>query len=270
VITTSFDEYRNRYAHVQMTRDDKGILEVTFHSDGSDLLWSLAAHEDIAAGWEDIARDPLNRVVIVTGAGNSFIHEGGIYAPDGNWVTPEAWQRVHHVGRRLVMGHLNIEVPMIAAVNGPATKHSEQALLCDVVLCSEDAIFADHAHFDHGVVPGDGIQVIWPALIGLNRARYMLLTGQEFTAHQALELGVVNEVLPKESVLSRAREIAAMLADKPSVTLRSTRALLVHELRKQMSDGVDLGLMTEGIAAMDYWPSHEAEGSDDRRIGRSQ
>jgi enoyl-CoA hydratase/carnithine racemase len=145
---------------------------------------------------------------------------------------------------------------MIAAVNGPATKHSEQALLCDIVIASDDAVFADHAHFDHGVVPGDGIHVIWPFLIGLNRARYMLLTGQEFTAREAQDLGVVNEVVPKNAVLARARELAAMLSEKPSVALRSTRMLLVHELRKQMSDGVDLGLMTEGMAGMDFWPSH--------------
>lgn len=253
---TSLHDYCDSYEHVKMSRDDRGILEVTFHSGGSDLIWNLEAHEDIAAAWHDIARDPLNRVIIVTGAGDSFIHEGGIYSPDGNWVTPEKWHRIHTVGRRLVMGHLDIEVPMIAAVNGPATKHSEQALLCDIVIASEDAVFADHAHFDHGVVPGDGIHVIWPFLIGLNRARYMLLTGQEFTAREAHDLGVVNEVVPKSAVLARARELAAMLSGKPSVALRSTRMVLVHELRKQMSDGVDLGLMTEGMAGMDFWPTH--------------
>ncbi|MGX7681287.1 enoyl-CoA hydratase/isomerase family protein [Jatrophihabitans sp. DSM 45814] len=248
------DQYVDKFEHVRLARDEHGILEVTFHTAGSDLVWGLVAHEEIAEAWDSIARDSDNRVVIVTGAGESFISEGGIFSGSGNWITPEGWKRVHTVGRRMVMSHLDIEVPMIAAVNGPATIHSEQALLCDIVIASDDALFADRVHFVHGVVPGDGIQVIWPHLIGLNRGRYMMLMGQEFSAKEAKELGVVNEVVPKGNVLARAREIAQILAAKPTVALRSTRMLLVSELRKSMSDGVDLGLMAEGIAGMQHWP----------------
>ena len=251
---SKLEDYQEAFDHVAFQRSEDGILEMRLHSEGKDLRWGLDAHEDIADAWDAVARDAGNRVVILTGTGDTFIHEGGVYSEDPHWATPAVWKHVHNVGRRLVMSHLDVEVPVIAAVNGHATKHSEQVLLCDIVVASEDALFADHAHFDHGVVPGDGIQVIWPHVIGLNRGRYFLLTGQELTARQAQEYGAVNEVVSAEQVMPRAREIAQRLAAMPDVALRSTRMLLVSELRKVMSDGVNMGLMTEGLAAADYWP----------------
>jgi enoyl-CoA hydratase/carnithine racemase len=254
-IVTKLENYKNAFDHVAFERSDDGVLVMRLHTAGSDLKWGLDAHEDIAAAWDAVARDAENRVVILTGTGNTIIHEGGVYAEDPHWASPAVWKHVHNVGRRLVMSHLDVEVPVIAAVNGHATKHSEQALLCDIVIASEDALFADHAHFAHGVVPGDGIQVIWPHVIGLNRGRYFLLTGQEITAAKAQEWGAVNEVVPAGQVLPRARELASQLARKPDFVLRSTRMLLVNELRKLMSDGVNMGLMTEGMGAAEYWPT---------------
>ncbi len=256
---SKFEDYRDRFRHIAMERSDNGILEMRLHSDGGDLLWGLDAHEDIAAAWDAVARDPENRVVILTGTGDTFIHLGGVYSDNPKWATPEVWKRVHNVGRRLVMSHLDVEVPVIAAVNGHATLHSEQVLLCDIVIAAEHAHFADHAHFHHGVIPGDGIQVIWPHVIGLNRGRYFLLTGQELSAQEAKDFGAVNEVVPADQVLPRARELAEMLAAKPDFALRATRMLLVNELRKLMSDGVNMGLMTEGLGAADFWPEPPAE-----------
>ena len=83
------------------------------------------------------------------------------------------------------MQMLDIEVPMIAAVNGPVTVHSELAVLCDVVLARTDTYFQDAPHFPGGLVPGDSMQVVWPMLLGPNRGRYFLLTGQEIHAEEA-------------------------------------------------------------------------------------
>jgi enoyl-CoA hydratase/carnithine racemase len=252
------EDYQHSYQFVKLARDDVGILTVQLHTDDGPFHWNLSAHEELASVWDNVSRDPHNSVVVLTGTGDSFIAEGGVFASDGNWVTPQAWRHVHRVGRRLVMSHLDIEVPVIAAVNGPAVLHSEQALLCDIVIASETATFADHAHFLHGVVPGDGVQVIWQHLVGLNRARYLLLTGQVIDARTALDWGVVGEVVPQHMVLDRAYELARELAAKPSVALRTVRMVLTHELRQHMSVGVDIGLMTEGLAGAEFWPSGPA------------
>jgi enoyl-CoA hydratase/carnithine racemase len=256
---SSFSDYQSSYRFIDLQRDDLGVLLVRLHTDGGPFRWNLQAHEELASLWDNVSRDPDNSVVILTGTGDSFISEGGVFAIDSNWVTPQAWRRIHSVGRRLVMSHLDIEVPVIAAVNGPSVLHSEQALLCDIVLASETATFADHAHFLHGVVPGDGVQVIWREIVGLNRARYLLLTGQVIEARTALEWGVVNEVMDADRLLPRAMEIASVLAAKPAVALRTARLVLTQDLRERMSRGVDLGLMTEGLAGVEYWPSTPAQ-----------
>ena len=76
--------------------------------------------------------------------------------------------------------------------------HAEIPVLSDIVLASENATFQDAPHFPRGVVLGDGVHVVWPLLLGQNRGRYFLLTGQTLSAQEAHELGVVAEVLPRE------------------------------------------------------------------------
>jgi enoyl-CoA hydratase/carnithine racemase len=76
---------------------------------------------------------------------------------------------------------------MISAVNGPALRHSEIPLLCDIVLAAEEATFQDSAHYPNGMPRGDGVHILYPLLLGLNRGRYFLLTGQTLHARQAQE-----------------------------------------------------------------------------------
>ena len=107
-----------------------------------------------------------------------------------------------------------------------------------------------------GVVPGDGVHVIWPLVLGQNRGRHFLLTGRTLSATEALELGLVAEVLPRDELLPRAWEVARQLAERPPLTLRYTRvALTLHPrgagLKRQMQDMLGYGLAIEGLAAVD-------------------
>ena len=153
------------------------------------------------------------KVVIMTGTGDDFC--AGMDWPRLARRTPRDWDKTYWEGKRLLMNLLDIEVPMISAVNGPALIHAEIAVLSDIVLAAENAAFQDAPHFPRGTVPGDGVHVVWPLLLGPNRGRYFLLTGQKLSAREALELGVVNEVLPRENLLPRAWELAEQLAQQP-------------------------------------------------------
>ena len=148
------------------------------------------------------------------------------------------------------MNLVDIEVPVIGAVNGPAYIHAQLPVLSDIVLASTNAEFADLAHFVHGVVPGDSVQVVWPLLLGINRARYFLMTGQKLTAQEALQLGVVSEVLKPEQLLERAWVLAADLEDKPAAALRGTRIALTQHLKKRLLDELGHGLALEGLGAV--------------------
>jgi enoyl-CoA hydratase/carnithine racemase len=247
----TFDEYRHRYETATFERQD-GILQVTMHTRGGEVVWGFQEHEEATYWLEDIGRDPENKVIILTGTGTSMIASDSL---EGSQVTAPGWVLgTHYDGRRLLMSHLDIEAPMIAAINGPLTIHAEIALLCDIVIATDDTVLGDAVHFPAGLVPGDGAQIIWPMLLGMNRGRYLLLTGEQLDAEEAKRLGVVAEVMSREELLPRAWDLARRIADRPATTVRLTRPAMVHQIRKLVHDNLGYGLALEGLAALDHWP----------------
>ena len=122
------------------------------------------------------------------------------------------------------------------------------------MLASEDATIEDSGHFTRGMVPGDGQHVLWPALVGHNRARYLLLTGKKLSAQEALEWGVVAEVLPRDRLLDRAWELARELAKRPPLALRYTRLLFTQDLKRAFLDELAHGMAREAYAQRQFFP----------------
>lgn len=246
------DDYKDLYATADVSRDDAGVLTIHMHTKGGSLMWGGRPHAELPELFSAIASDRENRVVILTGTGDAFIdmEEGGAAPLAEGRANAELWDRIIWEGNRLVNEYLDIEVPVIAAVNGRAIAHSELAVLADVVLAADDAYFQDAPHFPGGLVPGDSMQVVWPMLLGPNRGRYFLLTGQKLSAAEALELGVVGEVLPRDGLMDRARELAADLATRNPVLLRNTRHVLTRPIKRAMADDLHIGLALEGIASI--------------------
>jgi enoyl-CoA hydratase/carnithine racemase len=182
---------------------------------------------------------------------------GGNYGPySGTYM-----DRIIKEGTDLLHHLLDIEVPVVGVVNGHAFIHAELPLLGDVVLASETARFADKAHFPGGAVPGDGVHVLWPMWLGPNRARYFLIMGQEIDAREALQLGLVGEVVPPERLLPRAWEIARYIITRPDLVCRYTRLALIQDIKRRLLNDLGHGLMAESMAVMsingkvDYRPA---------------
>lgn len=250
---TDLSDYAGRYEGIRFARSAAGVLEMTLHTRGGPALWGTSLkslHAELGHAFLDVARDRENRVIILTGTGDSFIA-----ASDPEERFPETslaamWPRIHDEGLALLQNLLAVPVPMIAAVNGPALIHAELAVLCDIVLAADHAEFADLAHVPGGAVPGDGVHTVWPMLLGPNRGRYFLLTGERIGAGEAKRLGVVGEVLPPADLLPRARVLGEQLARLPALMLRHTRSVLARDLRRRMADELAFGLAHEGLAML--------------------
>jgi enoyl-CoA hydratase/carnithine racemase len=247
-----FDDYRESFPNARLTRSTTGVLEVALHTDGGTLVFNGHTHEQFVDLFHAIGSDPDNRVVILTGSGNAFMES---ISPEGfDFFTPRGYDKIYREGKKVLMNILDIEVPLIAAVNGPVRLHSEYVLLADIVLATPATVFQDKPHFDFGIVPGDGVNLLWPEVIGSVRGRYFILTRQELDAQTAKDWGAVNEIVPADQLLVRAREIAEGLTKLPPLTTRYTRVALTQKLRRIIDEGVGYGLALEGISAADVAP----------------
>ena len=244
-----FDAYRNSFPNARLIRSQSGVLEVALHTDGGTLVFNGHTHEQFVDLFHALGSDPDNRVVILTGSGGAFMES---ISPEGfDFFSPQGYDKIYREGKKVLMNILHIEVPLIAAVNGPVRLHSEYILLADIVLATPSAVFQDKPHFEFGIVPGDGVNLLWPEVIGSVRGRYFILTRQELDVETAKEWGAVNEIVPAKKLLARAREIAEQIAKLPPLMSRYTRIALTQKRRRIIDGGVGYGLALEGISAAD-------------------
>src|SRR6266478_7505910 len=218
-----FDTYKDAFPHAKLTRSQDGVLEVVLHTDGGTLVFNGYAHEEFVELFHQIGQDARNRVVILTGAGEAFIDR---IDPEGfDFFSPRGYDKIYREGKKVLADLLDIPVPVIAAVNGPVTVHSEYVLLADIAIATPDTVFQDKAHFAFGIAPGDGNHSLWPEVIGSIRGRTFVLTQQMLDAEEAKTLGLISEIVQRDRLLDRARAI--------------------------VDESVGYGLALEGISAAD-------------------
>ncbi len=243
----TFETYRSAFPNAALSRKENGVLEVRFHTGGGKLVFNGHTHEQFVDLFHAVGQDSENRAVILTGAGDAFMDT---ISPDGfDFFSPKGYDKIFREGRKVLTNLLDIEVPMITALNGPVLLHSEYALLTDIVLATPQTVFQDKPHFDFGIVPGDGVNLLWPEVVGSIRGRYFILTRQVLDAETAKDWGVVNEIVSPDRLLPRAHEIADSLAALPPLTARYTRIALTQRLRRLVDEGAGYGLALEGISA---------------------
>lgn len=217
--------------------------------------------DEIVDACERINRDPGVRVAILTGAGSSFCAGGdlrkirdrlgqGLGAPVRS---REAYRNgIQRVARAL---H-GVEVPTIAAVNGPAMGAGcDLATMCDIRIASETARFAE-SFVKLGLVPGDGGAWLLPRAIGMSRACEMTFTGDPIDAHKALEWGLVSQVLPADRLMDAARELAQRIARNPGQALRMGKRLLREGAHTRLDTLLE---MSASFQALAHWTSQHEE-----------
>lgn len=264
------EEYAERYKdYLKLERKD-GILIMTMHFQGGSAKWVHGLHNALGCVLKYIGQDKENGVLIITGAGDTWL--GGLdpeymqYMQDHSSTDHFSYSRTTYDdwyvdGHALLQNLLfDIDIPTIAAVNGPTPLgcHSEFALACDLTLASEDANFGE-THFVCGLAPGDGQYITLAHLIGEKRANYLAITGKQLTAQQALEWGLVNEVLPKDKVLDRAIELAQSIMTKDYYTRRLAHSIMSKSWRKDIVENFNEQFAMEGWAGAMNMPERHTE-----------
>jgi len=247
-----FSNYKDAFSHIDLERRN-GILQMRLHTDGGPLRWGFrnndSVHAQLGEAFYRIARDPDNRVLILTGTGNEFLTAVDEEDLQEGEQGVEFWDRMTREGSDILRNFLDVGAIVISAVNGPVTFHPELPTMADMVVASDTAVFADK-HMSLGAVPGDGAHIWWSMLLGPNRGRSFLLTSEHISAAEAKQLGFVMEVVPQARTLPRAWEIAESFVHHPPVVLRNTRAVLTQDIKRRLLNDLQLGFSLESLAAL--------------------
>ncbi|MCY1533549.1 Short-chain-enoyl-CoA hydratase [compost metagenome] len=203
-----------------------------------------------------LAEDPEAKVAILTGAGRAFSAGGDMNHFVKTLDDTDFARAVQENSRRTIHSFIDVPIPIIAAVNGPAVGWgATMATLCDIVLMSEKSFMAE-PHINIGLVVGDGISVSWPLYTSLLRAKELIFTGDRITPQQAVEFGLANRVVAPEKLMEEARALADKLLKQPAQALRETKKLMNLYLHRSAAQMLDATLGRQLAATVS--PEHHA------------
>lgn len=239
-----------RFQYLTIDRRDR-IATVTMNRPERLNAVNSAFHEELRDVWLDLGNDYDVDVIVLTGAGRAFCGGGDIKdmaqlaEPFGGGRAKEPLAVMQAEARRVARNMLDVEQPIIAAVNGDAFGlGASLALLSDIVIIAEDARIAD-THVNVGLVAGDGGAVLWPLAVGPHRAKEFLMRGTRITGADAAAMGMVNYAVPSGQVLAKADEIAQELAAGAPLAIRWTKYSVNKWLKQVLEQVFDVSIAYE-------------------------
>ena len=209
------------------------------------------AVRDFLAAIERIHDDQSVRCVILTGNGPSFSAGGDIREMKRQSSPEVSEMAIRHDYRRgiqrVASSLFNLEVPVIAAMNGHAIGAGlDLACMCDIRIASEKAKFAA-SFIKVGIIPGDGGAWLLPRIVGMSRAAELVLTGDMIDAQQALAWNLVSRVVPHDELLPAARELAGRITQHASHGVRLTKRLLREAMRSSFDTVLELSAVYQAV-----------------------
>ena len=205
-----------------------------------------------------ITEDLSVRVVVLTGAGTVFSSGGNLkHMQELFEASPAALRQWYRQGiQRLATAVYNLEVPIIAAVNGAAIGAGcDLTCMCDIRIASETASFAE-SFVRVGLIPGDGGAWLLPRVVGMSKASEMSFTGEAVGAADALACGLVSRVVPGDRLMAEAMALAHKIAANPGTGLRLTKRLLREGQHTRLESLLE---MSAGFQAIAHKTAHHVE-----------
>jgi enoyl-CoA hydratase len=207
-------------------------------------------HEELARVFTDCQRDPDSDLIVLTGKGRVFCAGGDLDWFDEQIAHPERFRAIAPDAKRIVFSLLDLEKPVICRLNGAAAGLGATiALMCDVIVAEDTAKIGD-PHVKVGLVAGDGGAVIWPALIGMAKAKEMLMTGDLISGAEAARMGLVNHAVPSAELDGKVAEIAAKILGNPRWAVRWTKTVMNQQLRAAANMMADSAVAYEMLSNM--------------------
>ena len=220
------------YKEIQIEKRDNGVVLATLNRPDKLNAINGQMHMELAKLPREAEADDDTRVLVITGAGRAFT-AGADFSGGEDFTS----RRIAKEAREIVNQLLDCSVPVITAVKGYAMGlGATMALLADIVVAGENTSFAD-THVKMGVGAGDGGQVIWPLLMGVNRAKYHLMTGEKITGADAYDAGLVNFLVDEDQVLDKALDLADQLASGPAQAIAASK-LGINQYIKMVANSV--------------------------------
>jgi enoyl-CoA hydratase len=220
------------------------VLRVTLDNPRTRLnTVDAAMHAELRRLFEELKRETRSRAIVLTGSGRAFSAGG-----DFGWmagVTPAQLADMRLEGKEIVWNLLDVEVPIVAAINGPAVGlGATLALLCDTVFMAESATIAD-PHVRVGITAGDGGAVIWPLVLGPSLAKRYLMTGDAIGAAEAVRLGLASAVVADDELQDEALAFANRLAAGAPLAVRYTKAAVNQLVKHALTTSFDYSMALE-------------------------
>ncbi|MHA1261975.1 MAG: enoyl-CoA hydratase/isomerase family protein [Candidatus Freyarchaeota archaeon] len=236
------------YQYIIVEKEDD-IAIITMNRPEKLNALNLELQEELKRAFDELSVDEEVKAIILTGAGRAFSSGGDIGTmKDAHEADPLLLRQMLYFATSEVTNRIwNIEKPVIAAVNGVAAGGAcNFALACDFVIASENARFGEV--FIHiGLVPDGGGSWLLPRLVGLQRAKEIIMMGKMVTAEEAERIGMVNKVVPEEELMSTAKEYAKTLASLPTRTLGAAKKTINKAMTTNLKEAMDYEMTMQAL-----------------------
>jgi enoyl-CoA hydratase len=220
------------FKHLTFESKPNGVLLVTINRPEVLNAANARLHWEFTQIWPVVDADPKTRAVVVTGAGKAFSAGGDLALVEDMAGNPDALTRTMREASDLVYNMINLDKPVVSAINGVAVGAGlVVALMADVSIIAETARFTD-GHTRLGVAAGDHAAILWPLLCGMAKAKYYLLTADFIDGREAERIGLVTMCLPPDQVLPKALDVADRLARGSQISIQWTKRALNNWLRQ--------------------------------------
>lgn len=243
----------SKYEFLKVEIDGNGVATVTMNAPDTLNAIGPENHKELEYIWVDLARDEDIKAIVLTGAGRAFSAGGDVKkmaARAGTEFGQKYALRVPQNTLRIFEHLLLVPQPVIAAVNGDAIGLGMTlALFSDMSVVADDARLGD-THVKVGLVAGDGGAVVWPMLVGPQRAKEFLMRGKLLRGAEAAAMNLVNYAFPKETVLAEAHKIATEIAANPIWAVRWSKAAVNKQLKAQLNQILELSIAYESLTML--------------------